>query len=147
MLIGTVTLWRAKRQVEANLEKVTAARVQERQAFEGAFGIDEMVTVPLLRAATEAKIWDEDRIRQSYQLMVGVYDRIARTPDPDVHQFEVVVKATRRVGALRMTLGDRRGLDDYARAIDLYKAMTRPSGPARLFPLGKSDGVLRSPRS
>ena len=124
MGIGTITLWRAKRQVEANLITVKNARARERMAFEGAFGINDMITVPLIHEATAAGICDESRRLQSYQQLIGFYDRIAKTFAPDDHQLEVVAKATRRAGALRIAIDDRRGCDDYARAIDLYEAMS-----------------------
>ena len=44
----------------------------------------------------------------------------------------MVAKAARRAGALRLTLGDRRGLDNYARAIDLYEAMSARE-PGRIW--------------
>ena len=56
--------------------------------------------------------------------LIDFYDRIAKTFAPDDYQLEVVAKAARRAGALRMTLDDRRGCDDYARAIELYEAMS-----------------------
>ncbi len=93
-------------------------------AFEGAFDINDTITVPLIDEATVAGMWDEGRRLQSYQHLIIFYDRIAKTFEPDDHQLEVVAKAARRAGALRMTLGDRRGVDDYARAIDLYEAMS-----------------------
>jgi hypothetical protein len=124
LLIGTITLWRAKRQVEANLIKVKSARSQERLAFEGAFSINDMITVPLIQEATFAGIWDEARQLQSYQQLIGFYDRIASTIEPDDHQLEVVAKAARRAGELRLSLVDRRGCADYGRAIELYEAMS-----------------------
>jgi len=124
MGIGTITLWRAKRQAEANLIEVRNARTKERLAFQGAFGINDRITVPLIHEASVAGIWDKERRRQSYQQLIGFYDGIAKTFAPDDHQLEVVAKAARRAGALRMTLGDRRGCDDYIRAIGLYEAMS-----------------------
>jgi len=124
MGIGTITLWRAKRQIEANLIQVKNARTKERLAFEGAFGILDKITVPLIQEATVAGIWDEQLRLQSYQQLVGFYDRIANTFAPDDHQLEVVARAARRAGALRMTLGDHRGCGDYVRTIELYEAMS-----------------------
>jgi serine/threonine protein kinase len=124
MGIGSITLWRAKRQVEANLIVVKNARATERNAFEGAFGINDWITVPLINDAIDAGIWDEDRRLQSYQQLIDFYDRIVQTVVIDDHQLEVVAKAARRAGSLRILLGDRRGCDDYARAIELYEAMS-----------------------
>jgi serine/threonine protein kinase len=124
MAIGTFTLWRAKQQVEANLTKLKDARIQERKAFEGAFLINDTLTVPLIHDATAAGVWDQERRRQAYQQLIIFYDGIARTFAPDDHQLEVIAKAARRAGALRLILGDSRGFDDYARAIELYEAMS-----------------------
>ena len=59
MAIGTITLWRAKRQVEANLIKVERRQGQERKAFEGVFGINDKITVPLIHEATVTGMWNE----------------------------------------------------------------------------------------
>ncbi len=82
-----------------------------------------MVTVPLLHEATVAGIWDEDRRRQSYELLIGYYEKIATTLAPERFREQVVAQAARRAGALRLKLADRQGLSDYARAIELYEAM------------------------
>jgi serine/threonine protein kinase len=117
-------VWQAKRQVEANLRQVTDARNQEHYAIEGLFGINDMITVPLLHEATVAGMWDEERRLQSYRQLIGFYDRIVKTYAPDGYQLEVVAKAARRAGALRMSIGDPRGRDNYARAIDVYEAIS-----------------------
>ena len=109
-MIATVTLWRAKRAAEANLVKVREARSRERSAFEWAFRINDTITVPLIDEAAVAGIWDEGRRQQSYQHLIFFYDRVAETFEPGDHQLEVVAKAARRAGALRLRLGDRRGL-------------------------------------
>jgi serine/threonine protein kinase len=124
MGIGSITLWRAKRQVEANLITVKNARAMERKAFEGAFGINDKITVPLIHVATDAGLWGEELRLQSTNQLIDFYDRIAKTFEPDGHQLEVVAKAARRAGALRMALGDRRGCDDYVRAIERYEAIS-----------------------
>jgi serine/threonine protein kinase len=127
MAIGTFMLWRTKQQLEANLTKVRDARNREHVAFERAIGINDAITVPLLREAAAAGIWDEGRRLQSYQTLILFYDEVARTFTPGDPQVEVVAKAARRAGALRMTLGDRRGLEHFARAVDLYEAMSARS--------------------
>jgi serine/threonine protein kinase len=123
MGIGTITLWRAKKQVESNLIELKIARAKERMAFEGAFGINDFVTVPLLREATLRGIWDEHRRFQSYDQLITFYDGISRTFAPDDHQLEVVGKAAKRAGALRLSVGDAQGCDDYCRAIAVYETM------------------------
>jgi hypothetical protein len=124
MAIGTITLWRAKRQVEENLAKTNEARRREFQAFIKSFGINDRITFPLLHEAAVAGIWDKDRRLQSYKLLINHYDEIAKTLTPDGLRAEVVAQAARRVGALRMAVGDRSGLDDYARAIHQYETIS-----------------------
>jgi serine/threonine protein kinase len=124
MAIGTVTLWRAKRHAEANLIALRNARSKERLAFEELFSINDSITVPLIDDAKVAGIWDENRRLQSYQQLIRFYDRIANTVLPDDYQLEVVAKAARRAGALRMAMRNRGGRDDYARAVDLYESMS-----------------------
>jgi serine/threonine protein kinase len=124
MAIGTLALWRAMTQAEENLAKVNEARRQESQAFLKSFGINDMVTVPLLHEATVAGIWDQDRRRQSYGLLIGYYDEIATTLAPEHFREQVVAQAARRAGALRLQLADRQGLSDFARAIELYEALS-----------------------
>jgi serine/threonine protein kinase len=132
MAIGTILLWRTKRQLEANLTKVREARFQERMALEGFFLVNDTITVPLIDEATVAGRWDEARRLQAYQQLIMEFDRIAGTVNPDDHQREVVAKAARRAGALRIAIGDLRGLKDYARAIGLYEGMAAEA-PARIW--------------
>jgi eukaryotic-like serine/threonine-protein kinase len=124
MGIGTITLWRAKQQADKDLTAVRVARLRERQALEGIFLVNDTLTVPLLDAANVAGIWDEGRRLQSYQQLILLYDQIVKTVAPDDGHVEVIAKAARRAGALRMALRDRRGLDDYTRAIGFYEAMS-----------------------
>jgi serine/threonine protein kinase len=131
MAIGTFALWRAKLQAEAaklqaeaDVLKVNDAREKEFRAFHWAVGINDMVTVPLLREATVAGIWDQGRRVQSYQQLIGFYDWVVKTVAPEGQRAEMVAKASRRAGALRLILGNHRGLDDYDRAIHLYEAMS-----------------------
>lgn len=130
MVIGTVALWRAMRQAEAHLARVNEAREQEALAFLKSFGINDMVTVPLLHEAGVAGLWDEDRRRQSYALLLRYYDEIAQNLAPEHLRTQVVAQAARRAGALRLIRADRRGLSDYARAIELYEAMAARSPEA-----------------
>jgi serine/threonine protein kinase len=124
MAIGSITLWRAKLQAEANLVKLKDARNKESLAFEEAFGINDTITVPLIHDATAAGIWAEERRLYAYRQLIAFYDRIARIYVPGGRQPEVAAKAARRAGALRLTLDDRRGCDDYARAIEIYEALS-----------------------
>ena len=132
MGIGTMTLWRAKQQADADLLSVRAARKQERLTLENLFLVNDTITIPLLESARAAGTWDEGRLRQSYEQLIFLYDQIAKPDAPDNQQVEVVAKAARRAGALRMALGRRRGLDDYARAVDLYEEMSARA-PDRLW--------------
>jgi serine/threonine protein kinase len=132
LAIGTVALWQAKRQAEDNLEEIRDVRNEEFQAFMRAFGTHEMITVPLLRDATVAGIWDEDHRRQSYLQLIDYYDGIARTLAPEGRHGEVVAQATRRAGGLRMAIGNRRGLDHYVHAVDLYEGMSART-PGRIW--------------
>jgi serine/threonine protein kinase len=124
MAIGTLALWRAKQEAETNLAKIKDARSREAAAFLKAFGVNDMVTVPLLHEATVAGIWDEERRRQSYKLLIGYYDEIATKLAPENFRTQVVAQAVRRAGALRLQLADRQGLSDFARAIELYEALS-----------------------
>ena len=124
MAIGSITLWRAKRQVEANLIAVKNARAMERKAFEGVFGIYDKITVPLIHEATVTGMWSDQLRMESYEQLIDFYDRITKTFVPDDSHLELVAKAARRAGALRIALKDRRGCDDFARAIELYEAMS-----------------------
>jgi serine/threonine protein kinase len=132
MAIGTLMLWRTNRQLEANLRQVREARLQERMALEGLFLINDTITVPLIEEVTTAGRWDEGRRLQAYQQLIMEFDRIAATPKPDDHQREVVAKAARHAGALRVAVGDRRGLQDFARAIGLYEGMAAEA-PGRIW--------------
>lgn len=139
MAIGTGTLWRAKRQAEESLAQVTEARNREKEAhnrefiaFMKSFGVNDMVAVPLLREATAARIWDKTRLEQSYNLMIRYYDEIARTLESGRQRGEVVAQAARRAGALRLAVGDRRGLEDLDRAIRQYEAISAGS-PANIW--------------
>ena len=109
MAIGTFTLWRAKQQVEATLIKIRDARVQERLAFEGAFRINDTITIPLINDAIEAGVWSERRRLDAFRELVSFYDEVASTFAPDEHQLEVVAKAARRAGAVRMTIREQTG--------------------------------------
>jgi eukaryotic-like serine/threonine-protein kinase len=124
MGIASITLWRAKRQAEANLVMLKDARNSELRAFAEAFGINDRITVPLIHEATATGLWDEELRLQSYSQLIDFYDRIAKSFVSEDPQLEAVAKAVRRAGALRMTLGDRRGRDDYARAIGVYEALS-----------------------
>ncbi len=124
MAIGSIALWRAKRQVEANLIAVRNARAMERKAFEGVFGIYDKITVPLIHQATVTGMWSDQLQTESYEQLIDFYDRITKTLVPDDSHLEVVAKAARRAGALRIAVKDRRGCDDYARAIELYQAIS-----------------------
>ena len=132
MAIGTTALWRAKQEAEATLIKIREARVHERLAFEGAFRIHDTITVPLINEAIQAGAWDEERRLAALRELVGFFDNVASTFAPDVHQLEVVAKAARRAGAVRMTIGEGQGRFDYAHAIELYEAMSARS-PAAIW--------------
>jgi serine/threonine protein kinase len=123
MAIGMITLWRAKRQAEENLAKVTEARKQEFRAFDWAIGINDMVTVPLIQEATSAGVLDQGRRLASYRQVLSFYTWMVKTLPAQGLRIEVVAKAARRAGGLRLMIGDRGGLDDYARAIQLYEGM------------------------
>jgi serine/threonine protein kinase len=124
MGIATVALWRSKRQVDATLIKIRDARIQERLAFEGAFSINEAITLPLIEEATSAGVWDKERRLYAYRELIAFFDRIAEVFAADDHQLEVVAKALRRAGGMRLAIGDRRGCRDYSRAIELYEVMS-----------------------
>jgi hypothetical protein len=132
MAIGTLTLYRAKRQADEDLRRVTQSQKEEFLALIKSVGIMDLVTVPLLHDAAAAGILDDDRRRQSFGLVIHYYDEIARTLSPEIHRIEVLAQAARRAGALRLELGDRRGLDDYAHAIELYETMAARS-PDRIW--------------
>jgi eukaryotic-like serine/threonine-protein kinase len=132
MAIGTVTLWRAKQQVEATLIKIRDARVQERLAFEGAIRINDTITIPLINDATEVGVWNERRRLDALRELVTFFDKVASTFEPDDHQLEVVAKAARRAGAVRMTIGEKQGRSDYAHSIELYEAMAAKT-PAAIW--------------
>jgi hypothetical protein len=80
-----------------------------------------MVTVPLIGEAARAGVLDEARRHQSFQIVIGFYDWIIKSLPAEGQRGEVVAKASRRVGGLRLAVGDRRGLDDYALAIRHYE--------------------------
>jgi hypothetical protein len=121
--IGTVTLWRAKRQAEADLIAVRAARLEERAAIEWSFLINDTITVPLIDEAAGAGIWDDARRLQAYQYLISYYHQVAGARNVDDHRLEVVAKAASKAGALRLAIGDRGGCDDDARAVDLYEKL------------------------
>jgi serine/threonine protein kinase len=123
MAIGTIMLWRAKQQADQTVLTLRAAHYQERLAFEGLFLVNDMITVPLIDEAARAGTVAEARRQQMIRQLVFGYDQIAKIPDPGEHQVEVIAKAARRAGSLRLRIGDRRALDDLARAVDLYEAM------------------------
>ena len=124
LVIGAVTLWRAKQDAEANLAKVRAAQHQERFSIEEIVRINDTITVSLIDEATAGGLWKDQRKRQAYEQLIRFYDQMAKSYAPDDRQKEIVAKAARRAGALRTALGDRRGLADYARAIEVYEAMS-----------------------
>jgi hypothetical protein len=132
MAIGTVALWQAKRQAEKDLERVQQAGLQEFQAIAKSISILDMVTVPLLHEARNAKWEDPVRRRQSYDILIRYCDEIARHLPPGDHRVEVMAQAARRAGALRLELANRQGLDDYAYAIDLYEAIAAKA-PKRIW--------------
>jgi hypothetical protein len=132
LAIGALALWRAKRQAEANLIRLKDAQVKERLAFEGAFGINDAITIPLINDAVIMGTWSAERRLQAYDQLICFYDRIATAFVPDDHQREVVAKASRKAGALRIMVGDRHGCADYARAIKLYEEMSAKA-PAAIW--------------
>jgi serine/threonine protein kinase len=132
MAIGTLMLWRAKRQAEKDLEQVKQAGLQEFQAIAKSISILDMVTVPLLHEAGNAERGDPVRRRQSYDILIRYCDEIARHLPPGGHRVEVRAQAARRAGALRLELANRQGLDDYAYAIDLYEAIAARN-PERIW--------------
>ena len=146
MVIGTITLWQGKREVEATLTKVNEARAREKAAhdreidaqtrefvaFMKSFGVNDMVAVPLLREATARGIWDPERSRQAYAMLIQYYDQVARSLAREGRKGEVIAQAFRRAGGLRMAIGDRRGLDDLERAIGQYEAIAAKS-PASVW--------------
>ncbi len=130
--IGGVTLWRAKRQAETDLAEVQETRLHERLAIEEVFRINDTITVPLIDGSTAGATADDRRKRQSYQELISFYDRIGKTFARGGRHAEVVAKAARRAGALRTAVGDRKGLDDYAHAVDVYEAMIK-NNPAAIW--------------
>jgi serine/threonine protein kinase len=121
MAIGALSLWRAKREAEVSLAKISNARVQERTAIEKIFRFNDGITVPMIDEATKNE--SDDRRREAYKQLIGFYDGIVRSYSIDDHQIEVVARASRRAGALRLAVGLHEGFDNYAHAAEVYEAL------------------------
>ena len=78
----------------------------------------------LIHEATEAGMWSDHRRMDAFRELVELLRRITRTFEPDDHHLEVVAKAARRAGAVRMAIREHQGCADYAHAIELYEAMS-----------------------
>ncbi len=123
MAIGTVFSWRAKQQAEDNLAAVRAIHHRERTAVDGAFSINEVITIPLIEEATRAGVWSTEERRDAYRLLIGFYDQSVQSFSAGGSQSEVAAKAARRSGALRMALGDPAGAQRFVRAIEIYERL------------------------